>query len=98
MNEKEKWITEVEKSINRIEAPEVNPYLYSKILNRINTNATDYISNKLVVTGICSLIILLTVNIFIFKSFDKNSASPSNDLVKVSKAFHLVNENDINYN
>lgn len=98
MNKKEKWITEIQESINGIESPEVNPYLYNKILHRLNTKQTEYISGKLVLTTVVSFVILVTLNLFIFKSFGTNSSKSGNDLVKVSLVFHLVNENEINYN
>ncbi|MDX2173977.1 MAG: hypothetical protein SFY56_12715 [Bacteroidota bacterium] len=98
MNKKEKWLTDVENSLNGIESAEVSPYLYHKIITRINGNAKEYVSNRFVFASLVSFFLLLSFNLFIFKSLDKGNSTSKNDLIKVSKAFQLVNENEINYN
>lgn len=98
MNKKEKWLTDVKNSLNGIESAEVNPYLYHKIVARISSNPNEYVSTKFVFASLISFALLITINFFIFKSLNKGNSTSKNDLIKVSKAFHLINENEINYN
>jgi uncharacterized membrane protein YvbJ len=96
MNKKENWLNDVENSLNGIKSAEVNPYLYSKILNRLQTKTQQNISPKFVFASSIALIVLIILNVFIFKS--ANSSSNTNDLKKLSTTFNLVNENNLNYN
>lgn len=96
MNEKEKWINEIESSLNDIESAEVNPYLYSKILNRIQVKKETIVPSKLVLLSASALVLLIILNFFIFKSM--NNSPSRNDLKTLSNTFKLFNENNINYN
>ena len=96
MNEKEKWINEIESSLNDIESAEVNPYLYSKILNRIQVKKETIVPSKLVLLSASALVLLIILNFFIFKSM--NNSPSLNDLKTLSNTFKLFNENNINYN
>ena len=98
MNKKDNWLNDVENSLNGIQSAEVNPYLYSKILNRIHTKSNQTISPKFVFASSIALIVLIVLNVFIFKSASNNSTSATNDLKKLSTTFQLLNENTINYN
>ena len=96
MNEKEKWINEIESSLNDIESAEVNPYLYSKILNRIQVKKETIVPSKLVLLSASALVLLIILNFFIYKSM--NNSPSRNDLKTLSNTFKLFNENNINYN
>ncbi len=98
MNAKEKWINEVESSLNGLKQPEVNPYIYSKILNRINSAETDYTPKKLVWIAASSLIILIFLNIIILSATKTVTADNTQDLEIVAKQFQLINDNSITYN
>ncbi len=98
MNKKTEWINNVESSINGILSAEVNPYLYSKILTKIQSKTNQLIAPKFIFASLIALLILITLNIFIFKSTSTNSSSAANDLKKLSNTFQLLNENTLNYN
>lgn len=98
MNKKTEWINNVESSINGILSAEVNPYLYSKILTKIQSKTNQLIAPKFIFASLIALLILITLNIFIFKSSFTNSTSAANDLKKLSNTFQLLNENTLNYN
>ncbi len=98
MNKKDDWLINVENSLNGIQSAEPNPYLYSKILNRIQAKTNSNISTKLVFASSIALAVLITLNVFIFKSSLNNSTAINGDLKKLSSTFNLINENSINYN
>lgn len=98
MNKKDDWLINVEKSLIGIQSAEPNPYLYSKILNRIQAKTNSNVSTKLVFASSIALAVLITLNVFIFKSSLNNSTATNGDLKKLSSTFNLINENSINYN
>jgi len=97
MDLKDKWISEVENSIHPINRPEINPYLYGKIVNRLQAQSALYIKPKFIWISAISFILLLLLNIIIFTSGSGVKTNES-DVKHISRAFHLMNENTINYN
>jgi uncharacterized membrane protein YvbJ len=97
MDSKEKWIQDIENSIGGIEQAAVNPYLYSKIMNRLQQKAVAYVRPKLVWISLASFAALVVINILVF-GLSRTAAKPETDLKQLSTAMNLLNENAINYN
>jgi hypothetical protein len=96
MNAKEKWINETEKSLEGLKPAEVNPYLYSKIMDRLSQKI-EKASAKLVWATAVSFVILIFLNAFVLKNV-KPDNSGKNNLQTTAKQFQLMNDNAINYN
>ncbi len=97
MNAKEKWITEVENSLSGLKPADVNPYLHSKIINRLNAR-NEVAQSKIVWASVASFIIILTLNVFVLTISKSNAAENNSELQIVAKQYHLINDNNINYN
>ncbi|MDO8999997.1 MAG: hypothetical protein Q7W45_09550 [Bacteroidota bacterium] len=97
MNTKQKWINEVENSLDGLNSLEVNPYLYSKIINRLNERV-DQTSPKIIWASIASFVVIITLNVFIITTSKSNAIENNSDLQIVAKQYQLINENTINYN
>ncbi len=96
MNAKEKWINDTEKSLDGLKAAEVNPYLYSKIIDRLSEKI-ERAPARLVWGTAVSFIVLILLNIFILKN-NRTGNSKNQELKTAAKQFQLMNENSINYN
>ena len=97
MNAKEKWINEVENSLNGLSPAEVNPYLFSKITSRINAK-NEVAHSKLVWGGAMAFLLLLFINIVAIKMSSGSVQKNNSDLQNLEKQFQLINDNTINYN
>ena len=96
MNAKEKWINQTEKSLDGLKAANVNPYLYSKIIDRLS-GKIEKVPARMVWGTAVSFIVLILLNIFILKN-NKTGDSKNQDLKIAAKQFQLMNDNSINYN
>ena len=96
MNAKEKWINETEKSLEDLQPADVNPYLYSKIMDRLSQKI-EKAPAKLVWAAGASFAILIFLNAFALKNV-KHSNSGKPDLQTTAKQFQLMNDNTIDYN
>ena len=98
MKTKDEWIKEVESSLNSFKSDEVNPYLYSKILSRIDSKKGEYAPVKLVWVTALSITALIFLNITVLN----NTQSPlKNNYVEVqivADQYKLANNSLINYN
>lgn len=94
MNAKEKWILDTENSLNGLKPAEVNPYLYSKILDRLSAK-TEVAPSKLVWAAAASFIVLVLLNVFVLRT---NTSKKSSELQTLAQQYHLLNDNIINYN
>lgn len=97
MNAKEKWINEVENSLNGLKPAEVNPYLFSKIKSRLNTSI-DAAPPKLIWGGAMAFLILLFINIIALKISSSRGQKNNSELQVIAKQYQLINDNSINYN
>jgi hypothetical protein len=96
MNAKEKWILEVENSLDGLKPAEVNPYLYSKIINNLNTKA-EAIPTMVVWGTAFSFVVLILLNIFVIKTGDTKHLKIDSEIQMVAKQYQLINDNNINY-
>ncbi len=90
--------SEIENSIKGIQRPEADPYLYSKIFNRIQTGAEEYLEPKFVWITACSFLILIALNGLIFQKSRIVTQTKQQEVKQLSNAMQLINENTINYN
>jgi hypothetical protein len=97
MNAKEKWINEVENSLNGLKAAEVNPYLFSKITSRLSSKI-EVAPTKLIWGGAMAFLILLFINILALKFSSSRGQKNNSDVQNLEKQFQLINDNAINYN
>lgn len=98
MNSNHKWIESIEQSLDGVQQPEVNPYLYSKIVTRLQAKQEEKVSYKLVWVSVCSLALLVFVNVIVFRFAHHHSQTNNKDLSELTTILHLVNDNAINYN
>lgn len=97
MNAKEKWIHEVENSLNGLNSAEVNPYLYSKIINRLN-ESDESTPSKIVWASLASFVVIIILNIFVLTTNKSNATENNSELQIIAKQYQIINENIINYN
>ena len=98
MDAKNKWIKEVKSSLDGIKPAEVNPYLYSKILNRLSLRKQEYVPAKLVWTMCVSIALLIFLNLIVFKSYQSKAQNKNEEIQQLSEQFQLTSSNLINYN
>ena len=96
MNAKEKWINEVENSLNGLSPAEVNPYLYSKITSRINAKK-EVAPLKLVWATSILFVIVLILNIYTMRfNLKSKSSSTKTEIQALSSELYLTNSIDYN--
>jgi len=96
MNAKEKWINEVENSLNGLSPAEVNPYLYSKITSRINAK-NEVAPSKLVWATSILFVIVLILNIYTMRfNLKSKSSSTKTEIQALSSELYLTNSIDYN--
>lgn len=93
---KEKWINEVMNSLDDVKSAETNPFLYNKILSKMNTVKEEPTSNKLVWLMAASFAILVALNFQAIKT-SSSSKNEKTDVEQIANAYNLVNTNSINY-
>ncbi len=95
---KEKWINEVMSSLDDVKSAEVNPFLYNKILSKIDSGKVEYTPMKLVWLAAASFALLALLNFNIIKSSSSASKNTSVEVQTIANSLQLINENPINYN
>jgi hypothetical protein len=98
MSSKNKWIEEVENSLEGLKPVEASPYLYPKILNRLELRREDYISARMVWLTSCSLALLLLINLATLEASRFPGKPDQKELQSLADQFQLINANIINYN
>jgi len=97
MNAKDKWINDVENSLTGLKPAEVNPYLYSKILNRLNSGS-QYAPAKLVWATALSMLVLVVLNIMAAKNTQSSVKTTDTELQTLANQYQLTGNNLIDYN
>ena len=98
MNITDKWIQDVENSLNGIQQADVNPYLYSKIINRINAKVEVVMPVKWAWISVASLFAMIIINVSLLKFVYSNPKSNNSEIKQLSNKMNLINDNQINYN
>jgi hypothetical protein len=93
---KEKWVKEVMNSLDDVRSAEATPFLYTRILSKIDSKKTEYSPMKLVWLAAASFALLIFLNVTILRSV--RSKSSSTEAQTLASGYNLLNENSINYN
>ncbi len=97
MNAKQNWINETENSLNHLNAVDVNPYLYSKIINKLTARDKEFVSGKLVWATSLSFVIVLILNIYTMRfNLKSKSLSTKTEILALSSELYLTNSIDYN--
>ena len=92
----EKNINEVISSLDGITRAESSPFLYNKILNRINSAKDEKTPIKLVWLAIASFAVLIMLNFQAVRAF-KLISTEKTELQEIASGYQLINTNSINY-
>jgi hypothetical protein len=98
MNTKEKWIKDTEDSLNGLLPAQPSPYLFSKILHRMQESRLEKTPLKLVWIAVSSLFILVFLNIALLRETKTPSNKSGSEVQVLSDQFELINTNPVNYN
>ncbi|MDF2436869.1 MAG: hypothetical protein K0Q95_1245 [Bacteroidota bacterium] len=94
--EQEKKIEEIMNSFDGMRRAQPSPFIYSKILQRIEGYNKEYSNTRLVWLAAASFAILIILNFLVIKNTvaDKKMSS----IESQSQGYNLVNVNTVNYN
>ncbi|MFL5763960.1 MAG: hypothetical protein ACJ77K_08475 [Bacteroidia bacterium] len=96
---KEKWINEVMSSLDDVKSAEANPFLYTRILSRLEKGAISQAPARLVWLTAISFAVLVLVNVYVIRihnSGGKNSQNTS-DVEQLADAYQLNATNTFSY-
>ena len=76
-SQKEQWIVDTMSSIDRIGRAEVNPFLYTKVMQRRENRSINVIviNPRLAWAVAASLILLIGLNVFVCANFSKTNTA-----------------------
>jgi len=79
---KEKWLESILASVDGIKKAEPNPYLFTKIKNRLNEkgNSMGYIPVRKAALGFLTIIVLAILNIAVLHDHTSNENNTRNEL------------------
>ncbi len=94
---REKQVDEIMNSLDRLKQAEPNPYLYAKIITKINAGREEYTPLKMVWLAAASFLLLLLLN---FQVMRHTSAPPNKNagVSELARDYQLLNTSTINYN
>ncbi len=92
--EKDKWIRNVLDSINKMEAAEPPPFLFTRIEQKIQLNTKSSISRNWIIGVAVSYLLLILLNLVSIKKSSHFSGSP-NQLERYSESIGLNTSNQI---
>ena len=95
MEQKEQWINEALNSLNGIKRPEGNPYLHTRIMERLNSAKPQTVPTRMIWITACLLICISILNIFTIHMLLPKKEQ-KNELYQLS--LELIHTNSINYN
>ena len=95
--ENEKWTEEVMNSLDGIKKAEPGPFLYNKILHKINEGISEYTPMKIVWLAAASFAILIILN-WTAAQKNKNSTNQESPIEQLADQYQLLNSNPVNYN
>jgi hypothetical protein len=95
---KEKWINEVMSSLDNVKSAEADPFLYNRIISRLEKGAASQAPARLVWIAAASFAVLVFVNIYALKTQNKSSNSAGrSDVETLADAYQLNNSNSFSY-
>src|SRR5258708_5781400 len=99
MNAQDKWLQDIENSLQGLKPAESNPYLFSKIMNRIaSTRMENTVSPKALWLTAASLIALVLINLAVITVMHSKESNQKPGLESFSMQLGLMNTNSVNYN
>lgn len=94
MNAKEKWINEIENSLDGIRQAEPKSFFYTRLKQRL-ANREEYIPSRFIWLTSVSLALVLLLNVFVLSASKSSKNTESGELRQLSG--ELVNTNLIDY-
>jgi hypothetical protein len=98
MDMNENRIQKIMSSLDGIRQAEPSPFLYSKILNRIETAVIERVPARLIWITVASFALLFFLNFSMVNRLKKNPENKQEGAAVLSNGYDLMNENSINYN
>ena len=92
----EKRINEVMDSLDGIQSAEVNPFLYNRILNKIQEVKPESTPAKLVWLTAASFALLAVLNIQAIR-INISGKEKTSEIRELASGYQLINSNSINY-
>jgi hypothetical protein len=96
--DKNKKIEDVLNSLDGIKSAEANPFLYSRILNKIQETSREYTPAKIIWLAAASFLLLLFLNISAVRKVMTNKNESMYQSENTVSGYNLINENPIQYN
>jgi hypothetical protein len=94
---REKWINEVMDSLDDVKSAEAGPFLYNRILNKLEKGEKAYAPARLVWLAAASLALLVLLNVFILRTRSMETRQRA-ETEQLANAYQLMNTSTINYN
>jgi hypothetical protein len=96
--DKNKKIDEVLNSFEGIKSAEANPFLYNRILSKIQSSGKEYTPAKIIWLAAASFFLLLFLNISAIRKAMINKKGAVYQSENTVPGYNLINENPIQYN
>jgi hypothetical protein len=93
----EKEINEILNSLQNMQKAEAGPFLYNKVMNRINVMKEESAPVKFVWLAAASFVLLILFNFRTVKT-RMDYSSERAEANEIITGYHLLNTNTINYN
>jgi len=94
----EKRIDEVMSSLDSIRKAEPNPFLYTRIMNKVEAAQSEYTPARIVWLAAASFALLVLLNLTAIRSISSRESASNSDFKSVASSYNLMNDNSINYN
>ncbi|MCW3102804.1 MAG: hypothetical protein JWO09_1244 [Bacteroidetes bacterium] len=94
----EKRIDEVMSSLDGIRQAEPNPFLYTRIMNKVEAAKGEYTPARIVWLAAASFALLVLLNLTAIRGITKKESAGNSDFKSVASSYNLMNDNFINYN
>lgn len=78
--------------LNRIQKVEAPPFLYTRILSRVQNKVKETVSVKWVVAAAACLVVVLTINITVIQSGKTNSKTDLTEVFSLKTNNNFYNE------
>lgn len=95
MKQKEQWINETLNSLDGIKRPEVNPYLYTRIVERVHSYRQQTVPTRMIWITACALFCITVFNIFVLGVW---LPKKERDMELRQLSSELIHTNTLNYN
>lgn len=96
---KEEWINGIMETVSEIKEAEPNPYLYSKIMNRLNSQSANNgeLELKFNFAWVGAILIIIAINISAFVLYTSNSHKQKEVAVIEALSNEMISGTTYNY-